>query len=288
VIVHQRISQNGRIVEASKARMNAISPASLYGHGVFTTIAIHYGRPFLWSAHWQRLKENGERLRVDFSGLSEEETYEWLTALLKSNKVHTGRARITVLAREITGAWNLKGMAKEGADVLIMTGDARAIPDEGLALTVSPYRINSLSPLAGIKSVNYLDHILAWEEARERDFNEAVCFNERGEVVSAARANIFWVTEGQIRTPTLSTGALAGTTRRHVIELAEELSIPHIEGVYDLSDLADADEIFLTSAGLGITPIHTFDFRNYQIGAGSIMVRLREALHQSTLRLSQK
>jgi 4-amino-4-deoxychorismate lyase len=287
VIVHQRISQNGRIVEASKAWMNAISPASLYGHGVFTTVAIHYGRPFLWPAHWERLFENGERLRVDFSGLSEEETYEWLMALLKSNKVHTGRARITVLAREITGAWNLKGMAKEGADVLVMTGDARAIPDEGLALTVSPYRINSLSPLAGIKSVNYLDHILAWEEARERDFNEAVCFNERGEVVSAARANIFWVTEGQIRTPALSTGALAGTTRRHVIELAEDLSIPHIEGVYDLSDLAEADEIFLTSAGLAITPIHTFDFRNYQIGAGSIMVRLREALHQSTLRLSQ-
>jgi 4-amino-4-deoxychorismate lyase len=286
--MHSRIIQNGEIADASRAQASAISPASLYGHGVFTTIAVHHRRPFLWPLHWARLTEHAERVRLDHHTLKEEEIHGALLRLIEANNVNHGRARITILARKVTGAWNIKGMASEGVDVLIMTGDARSTTEEGLALTISPYRINTMSPLVGIKSVNYLDHILAWEEARERDFNEAVSFNERGEVVSGTRANVFWVTDGQIRTPALSTGALAGTTRAHVLELATELAIPHIEGVYDLSDMADADEIFLTSAGLGITHVGTFDYRRYALAFDSVVVRLREAFHQSTLRMAER
>jgi branched-subunit amino acid aminotransferase/4-amino-4-deoxychorismate lyase len=153
-----------------------------------------------------------------------------------------------------------------------------------LALTVSPYRLNTLSPLAGLKSLNYLEHIMAWEEARARDFDEAVALNERGEIASATMANLFWTVDGNIHTPALSTGALAGTTRARVIELAHELSIPTIEGVYDLSDLGDADEIFLTSAGLGLALVTTFDFHRYTVGVGSVALRLHEAFRQLTLR----
>jgi branched-subunit amino acid aminotransferase/4-amino-4-deoxychorismate lyase len=167
---------------------------------------------------------------------------------------------------------------------MIITGDAHAVSEDGLALTVSPYRVNTLSPLAGIKSVNYLEHILPKEEARARDFDEAVMLNERGEVVSATVANIFWVTDGTVHTPTLSTGALAGTTRARVIELAGELSLPLVEGVYDLSDLGDADEIFLTSAGQGVGIVTTFDFHRYTVPVGSVALRLREAFRQLTVK----
>jgi 4-amino-4-deoxychorismate lyase len=285
--MHQRIIYNGRLMDAAGAKVSAVSPATLYGHGVFTTLAIFYGRPFLWDLHWSRLIQHAERSRIDCQSLLEDDVLDSLKRLIETNSVHSGRARITLLARKVSGPWNLKGMASEGADLLIMTGDSRAVPDEGLALTISPYRVSTLAALSGVKSVNYLDNILAWEEARERDFEEAVSFNERGEVVSATRANIFWVTKGQIHTPALTTGALAGTTRAHVLQLASELSIPHIEGVYDLADLADADEIFLTSAGLGITHVHIFDYRSYRLAAGSIVVRLREAFHQSTLKFEE-
>ncbi len=87
-----------------------------------------------------------------------------------------------------------------------MTGERRAPNNEaGFAITVSPYRVNTLSALTGIKSVNYLDHMLAWEEARGRDFDEALMLNERGEVVSATLANLFWVRDGTLHTPQLST-----------------------------------------------------------------------------------
>ena len=164
-----------------------------------------------------------------------------------------------------------------------MTGEPHAVTEDGLTLTVSPYRANTLSPLVGLKTVNYLEHILAREEARARDFDEAVTLNERGEVVSATMANIFWVIEGKIHTPVLATGALAGTTRARIIELASELSIPLVEGVYELSDLGDADEIFLTSAGQGVAIVTTFDFHRYAVPVGSVALRMREAFRQLTL-----
>jgi branched-subunit amino acid aminotransferase/4-amino-4-deoxychorismate lyase len=199
--------------------------------------------------------------------------------------VSEGRARITLLSNASRdGIWNLDGASEEPLTLLlIMTGDARAPSSDVLALTVSPYRINTLSPLVGVKSVNYLEHIIAWEEARARDFHEAVMLNERGEVVSATMANIFWVKDGALHTPGLSTGALAGTTRARILTLAEELGVPLVEGVNELAQVGDADEIFLTSAALGIAIVTTFDFHNYTVPVGSVALRLHEAFRQLTL-----
>jgi branched-subunit amino acid aminotransferase/4-amino-4-deoxychorismate lyase len=146
-----------------------------------------------------------------------------------------------------------------------------------LSLAVSPYRYNTFSPLVGIKSLNYLDQVLAWEEAQARDFDEAAMLNERGEIVSATMANIFWVKDGTLLTPALSTGALAGVTRGAVTELAAKLFIPVIEGVYELVDLTEADEIFLTSASYGVASVTTFDFRRYTVSPTTISAKLSNA-----------
>lgn len=281
--MHPHIIHNNRLVEAAKDRLSSITPATLYGRGVFTTLAIYNRQPFLYASHWARLMEHAARAGVDRSELEEASVRSLLLKLIEANKVKDGRARITLLATKEYGVWKVKGLGARKTDLLIMTGEPHATSADGLALTVSPFRVNTLSPLAGIKSVNYLEHILAWEEARARGFDEAVALNERGEVVSATIANIFWVTDGTIHTPALATGALAGTTRARVMELASELSIPHVEGVYDLSDLGDADEIFLTSAGQGVSIVTTFDFHRYTVAVGSVALRLHEAFRQLTL-----
>ncbi|HEY0405561.1 MAG TPA: aminotransferase class IV [Pyrinomonadaceae bacterium] len=283
--MHSRIIYNQRLLEAEKARAEILTAAMLYGRGVFTTLAVYDGHPFQWSAHWQRLMEHAARARVDVSGCDEETARASLVKLINANEVKQGRARLTLLAgAEQQGVWKAEGAHGLKSALLIMTGEARVVGDEGLALTVSPYRLNTLSPLAGLKSVNYLEHIMAWEEARARDFDEAVALNERGEIASTTMANLFWAANGTIHTPALSTGALAGTTRARVIELAHALSIPIVEGVYDLSALGDADEIFLTSAGLGVALVTTFDFHRYTIAVGSVALRLHEAFRQLTLR----
>jgi len=282
--MHPLIFHNDRLLAAGRARLPAITSATLHGRGVFTTLAVYGGAPFLWPAHWARLSAHAERAGVSLQGFDEPAVGAALGRVIEANKVLRGRARVTFLARALRGPWELQRTKNEPAtDLLIVSGEERPVSQSAFALTISPYRTNTHSPLSGVKSVNYLEHLLCLEEARARDFDEAVVLNERGEITSAAMANIFWVKGGTLHTPALATGALAGTTRARVIELAGEMAVPLVEGAPDLAQLADADEIFLTSSGLGLAVVTTFDFHRYAVAIGSVAVRLHEAFRQLTL-----
>jgi branched-subunit amino acid aminotransferase/4-amino-4-deoxychorismate lyase len=280
--VHPVIYLNKVMLEASKARVAPVSSAMLYGRGVFTTVAVYNGKPFLWPEHWRRLKDHADKLNVDCSGRNERNVGEAVQKLVSVNQVVNGRARVILLARSGRDVWKSKSPGVRKTDLLIMTSEPQKVPAAGLSLAVSPYRFNTFSPLTGIRSLNYLEHVLAWEETQARDFDEAVMLNERGEIVSATMANIFWVKDGTLHTPALSTGALAGVTRGAVMELAGKQFIPVIEGVYELADIAEADEIFLTSASLGVAIVTTFDFRRYSVTPGSICARLSDSLRDLT------
>ena len=277
--MHPVIYLNKTMVEATKARVAPVSTAMLYGRGVYTTLAIHDSQPFLWSKHWQRLTVHAKRLDVDFTGCTEKGVGDALRKLIAFNQVKDGRARVIMLARSGRDIWRTKPQGAKKTDLLIMTGDSQKVSQTGLSLAVSPYRVNTFSPLSGIKSLNYLDHVLAWEEAQSRDFDESVLLNERGEIVSATTANLFWAKNGTVHTPALSTGALAGITRECVIEIATRHFIPLLEGIYEMTDLTDADEIFVTSSSLGVAPVTTFDFRRYSVG-GSLTATIAQAFKQ--------
>jgi len=278
--MHPIIYLNKSMVEAAKARVAPVSSAMLYGRGVFTGVALYNSKPFLWPEHWERLTEHAKRLSISCEECDEESIGLALQKLISVNRVREGRARVILLGRSSRHVWQAKPPGPRKTDLLIMTGEPQRVPSSGVTLAVSPFRLNSFSPLAGIKSLNYLDHVLSWEEAHARDFDEAVMLNERGDIVSATMANIFWAKDGTVHTPALSTGALAGVTRGCVIKLASQHFIPLVEGVYEMPDLADADEIFLTSASLGVATVTTFDFRTYSVTVGSVAATLREALRQ--------
>ena len=280
--MHPVIYLNKVMLEANKARVAPVSSAMLYGRGVFTTVAIYDSKSFLWPEHWRRLSTHAEKLNVECAGLNERNVGEALRKLVSVNQVKNGRARVILLARSGRDVWRTKKEEARKTDLLILTGEPQRISAAGVSLAVSPYRVNTMSPLVGIRSLNYLEQVLSWEEAQTRDFDEAVMLNERGEIVSATMANIFWLKDGTLHTPALSTGAIAGITRAAVIELAEKQFTPVIEGVYELADLAEADEIFLTSASYGLALVNTFDFRQYSIGTGSVGARLSDAFKKLT------
>jgi branched-subunit amino acid aminotransferase/4-amino-4-deoxychorismate lyase len=219
-------------------------------------------------------------LDIDLTGLTEKNVREAMEKLIAVNQVKDGRGRVILLARSGPEVWKPRGSPVRKTDVLIMTGEPEKVSQNGISLAVSPFRFNTASPLSGIKSLNYLDHRLAWEEACSRDFDEAVMLNERGEIASAAKANLFWVKNGTVHTPMLNTGAMSGVTRNCVIELAAKHFVPLVEGVYEMTDLTDADEIFITSSALGVAPVTTFDFRRYAVETGSVTSILREAFRK--------
>ena len=255
--MHEFVSFNNKMIRADKAGIPAVSSAALYGKGVFTTIAVHDGKPFLWEKHWERLQSDAARVGIHIWEYPAEMVLASLAGLIEKNSVQTGRARVSFFDERGGGAWPVDTTRE--TSLLIVTGDARPVPDS-FKVTVSPYILNSRSPLAGVKSCSYLENLLALDEARGRGFDEAIRLNERGLIAAACMANIFWRTQGQLYTPSLASGCLAGTTRGFVIG-----KLGAIETDARLEVLERADAIILTSAGLGMIEAGEVDGRKFEV-----------------------
>jgi branched-subunit amino acid aminotransferase/4-amino-4-deoxychorismate lyase len=248
--MHAFASLNQKILLPGEAKLPAISSAAFYGKGIFTTVAIYRAKPFLWEKHWRRLNENAAAIGIDLSAFREEKVKSALVEIIEKNGLGSGRARITFFDETAGGVWSIEASRKPS--LLIATADFREA--KVLNLTVSPYRKSASSPLSNVKSCNYLENILALDGAKKSGFDEAARLNERGEIASACLANLFWIKDGLIFTPPLETGCLAGTTREFLIE-----NFPIEEKRAAAEELNDADEIFLTSAGIGVRGVSSFN-----------------------------
>lgn len=238
---------NHKITRVSEAHLPAASAAAFYGRGVFTTVAVGRGEAFQWEKHWRRLKSDAARINLNLSDFKEKDVKNSLAATVAANDLSGGRARLTFFDQASKGIWDFRPQKKNA--FLICVARNHEVSND-LRLTVSPHRANSLSPLAGVKSCNYLENLLALERAKGEGFDEAVRLNERSEIVSACMANVFWVKNGEIFTPRLETAALAGTTRAFVLE---NFSVGERRAAFD--ELNESDEVFLTSAGIGIARV---------------------------------
>ena len=250
--MHKFISFNHQILSAENAFLSAVSSAALYGKGVFTTVAVHDSIPFLWEKHWQRLNDNARKTGINLDAFSEQATEKALLETIEKNNLRSGRARLTFFDETPSRVWQSDSTRK--TNLLIQTANFRTVPAY-FRLTVSPYQINSTSPLAGVKSCNYLENILAIDDAKTGGFDEAVRLNEKDEIVSACLANVFWRKNNRIYTPSLKTGCLKGTTREFFME-----NFPVEERKAKLAELLKADEIFLTSAGIGVVQVTDFSY----------------------------
>jgi branched-chain amino acid aminotransferase len=231
------------------------SSAKLYNKGIFTTIAIVDAAPFLWEKHWRRLTAHAAKLAIDVSDYSEAEVFEALTHEIEKAELKQGRARITFSEESDSEVWSHGHETK--TSLSIITARRRPLPND-FSLTVSPHRVNTTSPIAGVKSCNYLEHLLAYKEAKIRGFDEAIRLSERAEIASACMANVFWLKGGKLFTPSLETGCLAGTTREHVLE---NLDCEEVE--VGIEEFNKTEALFLTSAGIGIVRVRDFDGKQF-------------------------
>ena len=263
--MHDLVFFDRQLISAHEASLPALAISSLYGKAIFTTIAIYDAKPFLWEKHWRRLKDNAKEIGIDLSNYSEESTRNSLHELVIANNVTEGRTRITFFDESPSAIWPFDGEPK--TSLLITTAGRRAI-SSNFKIELSLSRIHSTSKLHSIKTCNYLDNILAFEEAHKHGFNEAIRLNEAGEVASACMANVFWLLDGKLFAPSLRTGCLPGTTREFVLE---NLECEQVEELYD--KLYRAEAIFLTSAGLGIMRVAEFEGRKLE-GEGHAILKL--------------
>lgn len=187
---------------------------------------------------------------MDVSEHNEASVRRVLDHEIEKHNVTEGRARITLADERPSPIWTSDNAGGDPpTSISVVLGELREV-NEVFRLDRSPYTVNSLSPLAGTKTCNYLEPLIAIEEAKRDGSDEAVRLNEHGHIVSACMANIFWLKDGVIFTPSLSSGCLAGTTREFILE---EMTVSQVEAGSDVLETADA--IYLTSAALGVRQV---------------------------------
>ena len=261
------VYHNDKIVEVNSAKVSATLAGLQYGWGIFTTLQVHNRDLFAFDRHWDRLVKHAEKARISIP-LEKSAARQALDELTQANSVVYGRVRLTVIKGGV-GPWQT-GQEKESEVLFFTSSESSPRKRQELSLTLSPYRILSSSPLAGVKRTSMLENLLAFDEARGRKFDEAVMLNERGEIVSATAGNIFWSDGKELFTPSLSTGCIAGITRAIILDAARRINIHAVEGSFPIQILSNALEVFVTSTARNIATIKNFDIKSFDARPGSM------------------
>ncbi len=265
-LVVRMVFVNDRLVPEGAAMVPAQDHGFLYGHGLFETMRAYDGRIPLLKAHVSRLETSARRLNWILPW-----TYPYLMQgvqqTLAANDVQNGSVRLTI-TRGAGRGWH-PGNCENPTLLIIASKELPYRPEDyttGLAALTCPFLKNEGSPLAGIKSTNYLEYILARQWAKSHGADEALMVNTTGYLAEGSMSNIFLVRQGILVTPELASGCLPGIARRVVLQLAGDMGLAWEERQVSPGELTAAEEIFLTNSLMEVMPLTTVDGR--QVGSG--------------------
>ena len=273
---------NGRLLPEQEAMIPVTDHGLLYGDGVFEGIRFYHRRPFRLAAHLQRLMDSCAAIRLTLP-YTQERLAEAVDEIIGAFPEENGYLRLMVTRG--TGPMGLdpKGCTRPNA-ILIATRLEMVHPElrqEGVRLVIAATRrlpADGLDPR--IKSLNYLNNILARMEATQAGADEAVLLNGQGRVAEGSAENLFIVRDGLLATPRPVDGALEGITRGVILELASELDIPAREAPLTPYDLYTANECFLTGTGAELIPVREVDGRPLRHCPGPVFSTLVRAFQQ--------
>src|SRR5438876_2916887 len=280
-----KIYVDGKYYGERDAKISVFDHGLRYGDGVFEGIRAYHGRVFKLKEHIDRLFYSAKAILLNIP-LSHAAVTEAVIETCRRNRRRDGYIRL-VVTRGV-GGLGLNPNKCKRPSVIIIADKIQLYPAEfyarGLDIITVPTIRNLHSALnPAIKSLNYLNNILAKIEAIHAGCEEAVMLNAEGFVSECTGDNIFVIKEGQLMTPPLSAGALYGITRRVVMEIAQESGLKVSEPNLTRYDLFNADECFLTGTGAEVVPIMKIDGRLIGTGKpGAITTKLVTQYHALT------
>ncbi len=251
----------GRVVDGSEARIPVTDHGLLYGDGVFEGIRLAGGRVFRLDSHLARLRHSARAIGLELPG-----GVAGIRAIVLETACAFGRpdGYVRLLVTRGDGAMGVDPTRCLNPRVICIATEIELYPAEKLASGVDMVTVSVRRPAPDVldprvKSLNYLNSVLAKREARLRGADEALILNSAGMVAEAAVANVFAFRLGKLLTPPPTDGALEGVTRGSVLELALELGIPAEERSLTRMDLLSADEVFLSGTGARIVGVRSLD-----------------------------
>jgi len=261
-VIHRYVFHNDQVQPVEKTRWSPGQAGLICGWGLFTTVRIARGEAFAYERHWRRLEKDSAltRLPLAYTGAR---VRVHLQEVIRANKVLEGCARIYLVWNSV-GSWRSDETMPE-VDLVITTADLPHYP-ELVRLSVREHGRHASSPLAGVKTISWLDSVWASAEAQRAGFDEVVLLNERGEVSECTAANIFALKGDKVVTPPLSSGCLEGVTRGVLMEIASDAGTSVVEQTLRLEDLYEAQEVFITSTNRNVIAVKAVGER--EVGGG--------------------
>lgn len=267
---------NGSLVPKEDAKVSVFDRGFLYGDGVFETVRIYDGIPFMLDEHMERLIAGLKTLRFQKlpAGIK-----VYASRVIDANKVKNGVLRIAVSRGEMT--FGIDPSPSKEPTVVITAKEgvpySEAAYLKGFRALIAGIRIDRNSPLCSVKSANFLTHILAKGEATDAGVDEAIMLNHEGFVTETTVSNIFIIKGSSLITPSIDSGILPGIARRTVIEIADGMGLAASEREVKPDEFYAASEAFLTNSLMEVMPLVEVDKRPVGSGLpGKMTMELRK------------
>jgi len=280
-----KIYLNGKFVDKEDAVISVFDHGLLYGDGVFEGIRSYDSLVFRLKEHIDRLYKSADAIELKIP-MTKIEMIETVVKTLKTNRLKDAYIRLVVTRG--TGDLGLDPRKCSKPSVFIITDKIKLYPEnfyrDGLEIVTATTRRNDPSALdPRIKSLNYLNNILAKIDAVKSGTEEAIMLTHDGRVAECTGDNIFMVKDCELVTPPVEVGALEGITRDAVIGLARRMEIPFFERMLVMENLYSADEVFLTGTAAELIPVVKIDERKIDRGKpGSMTIRLMKEFRELT------
>ena len=259
---------DGKFYPKAEAKISVFDHGFLYGDGIFEGIRLYKGCVFRLDEHLERLEMSAKALCLNMPW-TRKEISDIVCESCRRNKLTDGYIRL-VVSRGF-GDLGLSPKNCPTPSIICIADSIKLYPEElyttGMKIITAPTRRVSPAALPPmIKSLNYLNNILAKMEAQQHGFHECLMLNEQGYVSECTGDNVFLIHKGKLITPASHAGALVGITRQVAIEVAQTLKIPVVETNITRYDVWNADECFLTGTAAEVIPVIEVDART--IGTG--------------------
>ena len=264
-----KIYIDGEFFDRENAKVSVFDHGLLYGDGIFEGIRFYSGRVFRLDEHIDRLYDSAKAILLNIS-LSPEQMSQAVVDTIRENGLSDGYVRLVVTRG--AGGLGLNPYLCEQSSIVIIASTIQLYSDEkyenGLTMVTCSTRRPAPAALSPqVKSLNYLNNVMAKVEAIQGGGEEGLMLNEQGYVAECTGDNIFIVKNNVVSTPPISAGALDGITRRVVFEICEQLGVPLIEQVFGRYEIFTADECFLTGTAAEVIAAVKLDGR--EIGNGN-------------------
>ena len=263
-----KIWLDGELVDKEQAKISVFDHGLLYGDGIFEGIRFYNGRVFRLEEHIHRLYDSAKAILLNMPW-TQAEVCKFTCETVAANGLQDGYIRLVVTRGE--GELGLNPYLCPKSSMFIIASTIKLYPEDhyqkGLAIiTCATRRPAPAALMPQVKSLNYLNNIMAKVEAIQGGALEAVMLNEQGYVAECTGDNLFIIKKGELHTPLISDGALDGITRAVILEIAQKLGIKVLERSITRYDVFIADECFLTGTAAEVIPVVSLDKR--VIGTG--------------------